>query len=372
LNEKINVRLAIQQRVLPAYRVPFFEALEHECTRGMHLLAGQARREEMIESQVLPTAPVFTRAANIHLFKGRLYLCWQKGFINWLQNSQPDVLIMEANPRYLSSYGAIRWMKRRKSKVIGWGLGSSPNTGNNASLRKEWRRRFLMNFDGLITYSQKGAEEYAQLGFARENIFVAPNAAVPRPMHAAPNRPNQFIGGRAVVLFVGRLQARKRVDYLIRACAAQLKNSQPLLWIVGDGPMRSELESLANDLYPQTRFFGAMHGAELDQQFTRADLFVLPGTGGLAIQQAMSFGLPVIVGQADGTQVDLVRPENGWSLVSGSLEALTQALELALADSNHLRSMGMESYRIVKDEANLENMVKAFILAVNSIAGKRP
>ena len=42
--------------------------------------------------------------------------------------------------------------------------------------------------------------------------------------------------------------------------------------------------------------------------FAGADLFVLPGTGGLAVQEAMSYALPVIVAKGDGTQEDLVRP----------------------------------------------------------------
>lgn len=368
--EKISVPLAIQQRVLPSYRVPFFDALAAECSQGMNLIAGQARKQEFIESNVLPSVSAFTRTTNIHLFSGRWYFCWQKGLISWLNKTQPEILILEANPRYLSSYGAIHWMKARGKAVIGWGLGSPLGSGGWTSLRKGWRQKFIRQFDGLITYSQKGAEEYAQMGFQREKIFIAPNAAVQRPLHAAPNRPHQFLGDQPVVLFVGRLQARKRVDDLIRACAALPKSNQPLLWIVGDGPMRTELESLAEKLYPPARFFGAMHGTELDHQFSRADLFVLPGTGGLAVQQAMSFGLPVIVGQADGTQVDLVRPENGWSLISGSIESLTQALQFALSDVGLLRKMGMESYRIVKDEINLENMVRAFVTAVNSISGK--
>ncbi len=48
-------------------------------------------------------------------------------------------------------------------------------------------------------------------------------------------------------------------------------------------------------------------GRNLDSYFSSADLFVLPGTGGLAVQEAMSHGLPVIMGQGDGTNDDLVR-----------------------------------------------------------------
>jgi len=48
------------------------------------------------------------------------------------------------------------------------------------------------------------------------------------------------------------------------------------------------------------------------------------------------------------------------------LPALQVCLEAALADPAHLRSMGAESYRIVRDEINIEQMVLAFVRALNS------
>ena len=90
-------------------------------------------------------------------------------------------------------------------------------------------------------------------------------------------------------------------------------------------------------------------------------LFILPGTGGLAVQQAMSFGLPVIVGAADGTQSNLVRPENGWMLAEmqrGMPEQHHQGQRWAI--SAVLRRMGAASYQIVNREVNLENMVAVF------------
>ena len=98
--------------------------------------------------------------------------------------------------------------------------------------------------------------------------------------------------------------------------------------IVGDGPERSKLEALAKEIYPDVRFTGAQHGPDLERIYREADLFVLPGTGGLAVQQAMSFGLPVIVGESDGTQSDLVRDENGWTLTDANAdEALSRLMQ---------------------------------------------
>jgi glycosyltransferase involved in cell wall biosynthesis len=134
--------------------------------------------------------------------------------------------------------------------------------------------------------------------------------------------------------------------------------------IVGDGPDRARLEALAVKIYPQTVFTGALYGADLAEEFISADLFVLPGTGGLAIQQAMSYGLPVIAAEADGTQADLVRPGNGWQISPNDLQALHSSLAMALANLESLRRMGAESYRIVSEEVNLETMVAVFLQAL--------
>jgi glycosyltransferase involved in cell wall biosynthesis len=105
----------------------------------------------------------------------------------------------------------------------------------------------------------------------------------------------------------------------------------------------------------------------LKAHFRAADLFVLPGTGGLAVQEAMSHGLPVIVARGDGTQDDLVRPENGWQVPVDDPEALGSSLRAALTDVPRLREMGAESYRIVLGEINLEKMVEAFVGALRSV-----
>lgn len=364
-------RLGLIQRVLPVYRAAFFDALAAACTGGLSVFAGTPRPDESIAVTDRLEAAHFTPARNLHLLRGAFYLCWQRGLTAWLEARDPDALIVEANPRYLSTPSALRWMRRRGRPVLGWGLGAPP-VSPFAALRNARRLAFLRPFDALLTYSRRGAEEYAALGFPAERIFVAPNAAAPRPLQPLPSRPATF-DGRPQVLFVGRLQARKRVDLLLRACAALPEALQPDLVIVGDGPARAALETLARQIYPRAEFPGAKHGDDLIPCFLAADLFVLPGTGGLAVQQAMAYGLPVIMGAGDGTNDDLVRPPsgtrpaNGWQVPPDDLAALTDTLKAALADPARLRAMGAESYRIVREEINLERMVAVFVEALNRV-----
>jgi glycosyltransferase involved in cell wall biosynthesis len=361
-------RLAIQQRVLTPYRAALFDALAAACDGGVSVCAGLPRPEESIALTDRLAAARFARLENLHLLRGPFYVCWQRGLLRWLEQEDPSALVVEANPRYLSTPAAIRWMQRRGRPVLGWGLGAPPLTGPLAGLRRLRRIGFLRQFDALLTYSRQGAQEYASLGFPAERIFVAPNAASPAPAWSLPERPAGF-AGRPNVLFVGRLQARKRVDLLLAACAALPETLQPKLTIVGEGPESAELRALAGRIYPQAEFAGAKHGPDLAPYFRAADLFVLPGTGGLAVQEAMSYGLPVIMGKGDGTNDDLVRPANGWQLGEESLQALTGVLVEALSDAGRLRRMGAESYRIVAQEINLEKMVEVFVGALNGLAG---
>jgi glycosyltransferase involved in cell wall biosynthesis len=369
-------RVGIQQRVFPAYRAAFFEQLARACRSGLGLFAGEALPAENVTGGDGLKEAVFFPARNLNFFPiaSPIYHCWQLGLLGWLKEWQPDILVIEANSRYPSTRLAIKWMHRRGRKVVGWGLGSPPlpsQTVLQKSLRP-WRKieraALLNSLDGVISYSRRGAEEYRLAGFPPERIFVAPNAVTPRPVGNPPSRPGHFIG-KPKILFVGRLQRRKRIDLLLQACCDLPTQLQPVVTIVGDGPVRTELEALSKMIYPETVFTGRLSGRDLEFYFREADLFVLPGTGGLAVQQAMSFALPVIVAEGDGTQEDLVSQANGWVIAPDNIQELRTALQTALEDPPHLRLLGLESFRFVKEVVNLEEMAAAFVNALVEIGG---
>ncbi len=372
LNAGFAGRVGLQQRVLPAYRAPFFDALAGSCQGGLSVFAGKPLPDENIVPAEGLARAQYAPAHNRHFGRTNspFYQCWQPGILDWLEGWQPDALIVEANPRYPSNCQALAWMHARGRPVIGWGLGASrleagfSLAGVLALWRSRRRRRLIHALDVMVAYSRRGAQEYRQLGFPAERIFVAPNSVAPRPARPRPDRQPAF-QDRPTVLFVGRLQRRKRVDNLLRACAGLPPDLQPRLWIVGDGPERQGFQTLAGEIYPRAQFLGALHGVELDAYWDSADLFVLPGTGGLAVQEAMAHALPVLVARGDGTQDDLVRRENGWQVTPDDLQSLSAALLEALSDPRRLRRMGDESFRIVSEEINLEMMVSAFVRALN-------
>ncbi len=87
---------------------------------------------------------------------------------------------------------------------------------------------------------------------------------------------------------VGRLSPEKSVDELIKALKGL---NDCALWLVGDGPQRPELESLASDLDVPVQFLGYQSGDALHAVYSVADLFVCPSlteTFGQTVNEALA------------------------------------------------------------------------------------
>ena len=90
----------------------------------------------------------------------------------------------------------------------------------------------------------------------------------------------------------------------------------------------------------------------------------------LAYEAHVTLGCEQIKDVVNGTQDDLVRKENGWQIEPGNFEALLSTMKGALSDVARLKRMGEESYRIVKEEINIEKMVERFVEVLNLLTGK--
>jgi len=360
-------RVALQDLHMPLYRRPIYELLHQRISGGLGVFTGVSDNMlGVVGSDGLDVAD-HRIVRNRHLTRGKFETVWQPGLTRWLEEFQPDAMIAGANPRTLSTNLGRRWAQRRRIPVLGWGLGTLMLAQGGEGLRNFGRRRFYRRFDGLIAYSSVAKDQYAAYGFPRERIYVVHNAATPRPTHAPPERPDAF-QERPVILFVGRLYEGKRLELLFEAVSRMDGGVRPRIEIVGDGPGTEVIRQQADSMCPgDVTFRGSLYGDELADAFKQADLFVLPGLGGLAIQEAMSWGLPVISAEGDGTQFDLVREENGWLMTPGDVTSLQECLEDAFSDCARLRRFGLEGYRIVDEELNLERMIDEFVIALTSI-----
>jgi glycosyltransferase involved in cell wall biosynthesis len=172
-------------------------------------------------------------------------------------------------------------------------------------------------------------------------------------------------GGPARFIYLGRLVDVKGVDILIKAFAKALSRCDASLEIVGDGPLRSDLEALCASLNLTQRvtFSGWLAQKEASQRLRDSDVFVLPSLhecGGAAVMEAMAVGIPVIatkwggpVDYVDASCGILVEPSSESGLIDGIADAMVR-----LAESAELRtSMGMAGRRRVEDHFDWDKKV---------------
>jgi len=376
-----TLRVGIVKRVLTIYRRPFFERLASQPNLEVSVFAGQPQRGEAVQVEnTLDKGKVFP-ATNHHWQSPAGLLCWQSGLRDWLRSYDPQVLVMEASPRMLSHWFAIDWMHRRRRPVLGWGLGELERSGPIwfQKVRQAFAWRLIRSFDAMIAYSSKAKNDYIAAGVPEDGVFIAYNSIdnSESEMYLAK------LGGRMdwvrpwkeslnllpdlpIILFVGRLIPQKRVDLLIRACSPLFDHCQ--LLIVGDGPLRVELENQAKPFGNKVCFVGHQVGEMLARCFIGSDIFVLPGAGGLAMHQAMSYGKPVIVSFGDGTEADLARDgQNGYFFRLGSEEDLRAKIELLLHSPDRIRQFGQVSLTLIQSEINLDAMVRSFLQAFDYV-----
>jgi glycosyltransferase involved in cell wall biosynthesis len=142
-----------------------------------------------------------------------------------------------------------------------------------------------------------------------------------------------------VVVFVGRLAPEKELPSLIRAFATVRRDvPNATLVLVGDGPMRSQLEMLAAglSLAGAVRFTGRQTGAEVREWLQASDVFALVSSNeGLpcSLLEAMSVGLPSVVSDIPAN-VQLVETEvHGLHAALGSPDHIAGALNRLLLDA---------------------------------------
>jgi glycosyltransferase involved in cell wall biosynthesis len=170
------------------------------------------------------------------------------------------------------------------------------------------------------------------------------------------------IGKQFVWLAVGRLEAPKDYPTLIRAFArVSAAREDTLLWIVGDGPLRGQLEALSREMGLQlgVRFWGLR--GDVSNLMNAADAFVMSSSWeGLpnALIEAQACGLPAVVTNVGGNAEVVVQEETGFIVPPQNPDALAEAmLRLMNLPVEMRQQMGILARQRVEQKFSLESVV---------------
>lgn len=237
-----------------------------------------------------------------------------------------------------------------------------------AELLKRHRSWFVRQADKVIVPSQYLAKWVIKWGVAGEQIEVIYNAVEPvgevEPLPVPLTTPVKAVT-------VGRLVPWKRVDGLLEAL---VEVPELGLVVVGDGPERSRLERLAQDLHVSNRvyFAGQRSKKEVLGLMATCDLFVLNSTyEGLphVVLEAMALGLPVVATAVGGTPEVIKHGETGF-LIQATDGSLVPTLSLLVTQPTLRHHLGWTARKWVCEQWSLERMVEETEGVLSAAASK--
>jgi glycosyltransferase involved in cell wall biosynthesis len=206
-------------------------------------------------------------------------------------------------------------------------------------------RTFLKMVNGVAYSCEANRKYYQHYGVRDKALFFSPCAVDNRFFQAQassldPEVCKKSLGlavDQPVLLFVGRLDQRKRPLDLIRAVKSFTNTLKPALLLVGDGPLRSDLEDFCKiNSLSNVHFLGFRNQTELPLFYSAADIVLVMSSSDPSpkvLNEAMNFGVPVVVSDRVGTAGDLVVDGwNGFIVPFGDINAIRTACESILTN----------------------------------------
>ena len=230
-------------------------------------------------------------------------------------------------------------------------------------------RAWLQKIDAVVATTQETRAEAEVFGIPADRVYVVGNGVDTQIFH--PRSDNERLDLRrqlrvdadGIVVFVGRLSKEKNPDGLLRAWQLALPKLSAgwNLVLVGDGPMRSELEAFVDwERLRDTVLFTGLQ-TNVESWLGAADVYVLAShIEGLAntLLEAMASGLPVVSTRVSGVPETVEEAGAGLVVDVGQTDQLADAL-IRLANNSSLRcQMGRAGRTVILKTYSIDHVAK--------------
>lgn len=243
-------------------------------------------------------------------------------------------------------------------------------------------RLIYRNVDASIAYGSGSKEFDIYMGTPPNKIFTAwitvdvqyfQEATKAFQNQIQPMKRKLGIEGQGIVLYVGVLEKRKKLENLILAFKELKKsNDKTALLLVGDGPYREHLESLCTkNKISGVYFLGKIGYDKIPLLYALSDVFVLPAQGGIAVAEAMASGKPVIITEECNALRSIPNlfkhGENGFILKKDDIASLAEHIGKILSDPVLASKMGKTAEAMAEALLSTEKMLQGFEQALDYV-----
>ena len=359
---------------LPAYRRDFFTSLSNKLKeKGIDFKFIYGKQSNTAVS--IQDKNVRFKNIELELEKkniGFAELLIYKDLLKIIKEEKPDVVVLQFHVAVLSFWKLYFYLKKHNIPYVTWDCNYTRDTLNGLAvkIRKKMVDFTYRKAKVCLTYGYVFKDYLLNIGKSADKIVVAQNTINIEKIleNRSKECENRSFNHPLRILYVGALIQRKYVETAIKAVSQLINNGHDIYFdIVGNGNYIENLKELntAEGNTERIIFHGAKKGKELQCFFEKDDVFILPGTGGLAINEAMAYSMPIISTKGDDTVLDLL-DGNGYLLKEfGNVDEIYTCIEnfIKLPESEK-QKMAKRSEFIVKERASLNNMVNKHIEAI--------
>jgi glycosyltransferase involved in cell wall biosynthesis len=235
-------------------------------------------------------------------------------------------------------------------------IGSRRGLGGPSGVRRLQRAAYRAAHR-IVANSHAAARQLVSDGVPQEKIIVIANGIDPSVF---PTR--RYSPSPRRIAMVACLRPGKRIDVLIAAAPRILeRHPDAEFLIVGDGPCRDQLTTLARTTAVADHFRFVGHRDDVPALLANSDVFVLPSESEAfpnAILEAMAAGLPVVAASVGGIPELVADGVTGRLVPPGNADALAGALIELLEVSNRAADLGRTGRRRIEETYSFDRMVE--------------
>lgn len=381
-----RIKVMIVQHSFPHYRVPFWKAfsshpkIDLTSVHGTNHFDSPGTVAQYNVTEKMPFRVISGEITGQRIF-GKTVL-WHKPAVKLLRMEYFDVIIHLFETKFLSLGKMRKVQKKRGGKFILWGIGGSLKKTPFLDI---FRRSIAKKADAIVFYAEANRQRYISMGLNPEKLFVAQNSIDLKPINDAIKqwditKINKFknvngLNKGPVLLSVGRLMRRKRLDLLLQV-VKYLRMDFPNIKVVliGEGPEESKLQEMSRKLKIQhhTFFTGRIIGeANLAPWFLSSDLVVAPGQIGHLANHSHAYGIPLVTSDnraSQGPEIDIMIPGvTGENYDDGNVDSLVGIISSLLKQKEKREIMSQEAKKRADEYCGLKRMLEGFINAIEYV-----
>lgn len=367
-----SLRVIIIQRYFYSFREGVFDCLSQMGLKFKLLCSTRSRGRVKVHSDKVASVNYIEKCTNFNVSDSVVvfpFLFWK------LLKERPNVIVTEGGQNTINNIQVMCYCCLFHTPFIQWDLGRGYQDFGNSIGRRFYMRLYkviLRQSKLVYGYNSSSKKYFVHLGIPSEKIVVLNNTVDTLILKKVINNSSKdlpqdmakfYDPSKKYIIFVGSLLPTKRIEDF-KEIMNKLKGNYTLL-IVGSGKENytQKLKQLFSDI--DCVFLGYKKPEELLPYYNIASFCILPGLGGLSINQAMAYGVPVLCTHADGAEEDVVKNDVTGYLYKDIDDAVCY---IHTKTEDDWKRMGKNASDLMFGDFSMERECERFIDGIRRVA----